>query len=178
MYSKQEPKLSDLLARITVDNDEDAREELVRYFMPIASNIAMKFSRSTSMEYEELRGEALLALVIAVSRLNTLLHDNIGGFIYTYMSKACQEYIRHNITPTEPLVKEPTDYRYFDQVMLKDQLESIVRSDLDSNIISLRLQGLRDKQIGERLGYSTQYIWQQRMSLLERYDKCVSSFRG
>ena len=140
------------------------REALILKYRPLAIGMARKRFPGC----EEAESQAVLGLTVAVERLATkgIPHDNVGGYIVKYI----KQFMFKTDIPTSP---EAAERVVLDQdgIVARDLIEHIAKDALDHIIISQRLAGYSDEEIGTGLGYSKAYIHTRRQVLQERLTR-------
>lgn len=156
-------------------------EELILKYMPLAKNIAMKYAAHNSSKRDDIISIAYLSLVRCVRNRHTMYNDNLGAKINRTVRLAILRFLVEDKTvfvpacmkkdiTVVPLNDWPVEAPPIISVDLKEQLENIIQTEVDRQIINLRMQGYRDKEIGEILSYSPQRINQFRTLLYKRFS--------
>jgi len=143
---------------------------------------------------DDLISEGFLALTKAVNQLalaDVIEEPNPTGFlresIYCSINDHAREENtipvpartqRHSDTCIPPYVVsidtvDPPLTDPFQVVFLLEKIEGCCEDPLDQQIISLRLQGYRDHEIGERLQCSQQHVSHLRKRLYERFQEAA-----
>ncbi len=147
----------------------ELRDKLILAFVPAASKIAGSYRATTKLDYDDLQAEAILGVVTAISRMASLSHNNIGGYINKYIHQFCMKYIKSFDAPLEQIVEREDKINSDESV--DDLIEVLPETGLEKRVLKLKLSGYSDHEVGKMLGFSRQYIWMVRQSLINRYRR-------
>lgn len=167
-----------LVKKYLETGNEHYFEELVIRFQPLIKSYARKLYY---LEYEDSMQELTLALYEAVIRI-TKTEDEYGCISYikkSVMHRFCKLYYESievqkiqesSISPdfSNILTSRPDSEIY--DCIYKIDLENFLRgkNKLERTIISLILSGYSDGEIGQKLGYSRQYINRIKKKILDK----------
>lgn len=98
-------KIEELVEKLK-DGDENAAQELILHFMPLARNLAQRFIRRQPNKASDLRGAAMLGLTQAVrwSAKGRLKDLNIKPYIIKTVQRFCRQFVEH-----DHLIRVPKD---------------------------------------------------------------------
>ena len=168
------------------ENDEYAKELMLKKYEPIVYNIANKFSRSAKLaglEIDDLVQEGYLALALSFNKFN----PNKNTMFYTYVVSAIKKrmlnIIRANTTNGHQLLNNSLslEFELFEDSKLMDSIEDVtIKKPLDllvereyfnkikdilyglslmeASVFELKINGFKLKEMEELLQVSRVYI--------------------
>jgi len=186
--------------------DEDARNKIINSHMPLAFDIASKYSYRVRNRVDDLQSEAVLALVEAVDKARVKIQDNIiSPYINSYIHGKLSLYLRHDSTVYIPPAEvkrrsnvnaKKLTYNTF-AISLPD-IDNLAYVDIDDSpvteqytvdecqydidesmkrlnkqeqtVLSYRLIGYNDPQIGVMLSVSKERIRQVREQIKKKFN--------
>lgn len=169
-----------ILKSKVIAGDTAAREELIMTHMRVAFSIAGKYAKHGASS-DDMTSAALEGVVSAVDKIaeGVLEHDNVTGYICSYVHRYCTNFIDHNSVvyvprsqKNKPIVQslpDVPDSECFDMVVFDDLIEKITKSELDAKVIEFRRQGYTNQETADKIGVSCATVIRTRQSLLKRY---------
>lgn len=160
-----------------------ARDDLIMSHMRVAFTIAGRYTRHGA-DTEDMTSAALEGVVTAVDKIarGALKHDNVTGYICSYVHRFCTDFIDHNSVvyiprsqKNKPIIQSlpegVSDDIHFDMVVFDDLIKKIVKSELDAKVIEFRRQGYTDLETAVKIGVNRAAVISARHSLLKRYKE-------
>ena len=167
---------TNLLVTKLKQGDKTARDILIRSHIPLAKSLASKFVNKAPHLLSELFITAQETLVEKVERIrlgkSLTVDNNIGAFLNSSIVFALKHLIykhkqKRKIANIEPKI---THNLALDNLLKEEILLSDEFSDIEKRIISLRIKGYTDMEIGNSLNLSQQRICVIKNKLRERLD--------
>lgn len=127
--------------------------ELIEQFQGLIRTIAKRFNPPNETEMSEYVQEGNIALLKASRKFNINKGSKLSTLAWTYIVRAISQYIylKKKKDWIEPLGSK--DIGYFPSEKLWESLPDGL-SDVESEILSMRLDGYTFKEIGEKFGYT------------------------
>jgi RNA polymerase sigma factor (sigma-70 family) len=166
------------LVQKSIAGDKDATDFIILCHMPYVISIAECYTT----DFDETCSIGTLALVEAVSRLSTVTHDKVTGYLKKCVRGACNKVYRKNLVISIPLEKPLNLTRKplndsiavnesFDRLEFDDLITSICQTPKEEAIVSCRKHGMNDQEIAESLGMARKTVSKIRHSLFRRYKR-------
>lgn len=192
---KLERPEADVLRDLRNKPSQIIRDEAALGYIRLALQIAGRYVCALNRpdKADVLVSAAVFAVVDAVDRVvkGELKHDNLGGFIVEKIHFGIsaelenevmfgsaartkrwrrQKGIENEVIKQEALSEDlGTNNSEIEIFEINEALESLGLSDLERQIIELRVQGFRDDYIGEIVGLSQPSVWMIRRDIQTRY---------
>lgn len=192
------PQMSDerkleLITKL-LTGDLSAVEELVRGHLRLAIHIAGQYAAYTKNKAHDLVSEAILAIIIACHAIadGEVTDDtNYPGYIIVQIHSRLSRYLEKDHLIPVPratvrlkksqgeVLKAPTrehsefdkEYSHLTTFEIKDVLDTVIRNDLERQIIDLRSQSMVDREIADVLKISVSKIAAIRAAVEERFEQ-------
>lgn len=192
---KLERSEADVLRDLRNQPTQAVRDEATKGFMRLAMQIAGRYVCVLNRpdKVENLVSAACFAIVEAVDKIvkGEMTHDNLGGYVVekihfgishelenermfgpagqTRRARRKKGIESENIQQealTDELATTNSEIGIFE---INEALESLGLTDLERQIIELRVQGFRDDYIGQVVGLSQPSVWMIRRDLQTRF---------
>ena len=154
-----EDSVSLLINKFLDTGNEKYFEQLLERFSPLLKAYARKLYY---LDYEDSLQELSISLFEAISKMKTI--DNEYACI-SYIKKS----IIHKFTKLYHLSVDTQQNQYETEHCIShtDLINSLkTKTPMERNIIFLIMQGYSDEEIGEKLGYTRQYINRKKKKIL------------
>ncbi len=176
VFENLKPPLSDV-EKLKAVEDEDWHL-LTETHMGLGCSIAGRYV-SRGADSDEMVSAAMLGICDAVGRIPQLKHNNITGYIVSYIHRYCSDVWRNDTAVSVPngVVPLPTrgntDKGVFDfnTVEFHDSLDSIVNTQLEIDIVALRRLGCTDAEVAEQLDVCRTTVTRVRNQLKKRFEQ-------
>jgi len=181
----------DLLKRVR-KNDKAAIDKMILSHLRLAISKANCYVGIFHF-ISDLECAAMEGVVVAVNQIakgKMANHDNVTGYIISYVRRYILDAIRYNPViytpreqrkrkirsingdiPSEPVTIKRDPQLSIQEFELWDSVESLIKNDLERKILKLRRFGYTDTEIGKRIELSRLQVLRIRHSLYQRYQR-------
>lgn len=184
---------NELIAQL-LSGDLSVIEELVRGHIRLAIHIAGQYAINAKNKSHDLVSEAILATVIAchiIASGELPADTNYPGYIIVKIHSYLSEYLANDhlipvprttlraakakgeviTVPTRDCSQFDKEYNHLTTFEIKDVLDTIIKNDLEQQIIQLRSQSMVDREIADVLKMSISKIAAIRADVEERFEQ-------
>jgi len=161
-----------MLNTLRQHDSKKVKDRIIQNFMGIGCSIALSYHASTKVEADELKSVALLAIVKSVNRLHSLKHDNVHGYITSYIHNDLRRFLeKQNKVKLQQVDSFDKADKNRSLSELRDALDFIIHNDREHEIVNLRLKGKTRKDIAEIMGLNVKTVTTSLKKLYERYRR-------
>ncbi len=179
-------------------NVEESTQKIIFHHMRWALSISGKYIRKYGCQWlaNDLDSEALLGLSFGASRLGRMKHDNVTGYLATYVRLRLNECIHKSPTVRVPRNRKPvfttsldttSNYRksdgypykwdktsskiYRNHFNTKEFIDGLRLSETERQFAMWRIEGYSFQEIADFLGTSLSQVYLIRKRMRKLYDE-------
>ena len=188
-----EEQLAVLVPRLRA-GDTSAHEEIILGHVHLAISIAGRYARSSPHNVDDLISESIYGIIYAVkTAAEKLVDDSITPwiiscchrFIIRYLSRDSvvripyqtlwaryKRGLRTNVATTRSITDHDIASRSREPSLeIRELIDFSAETEVDRQIVFLRAQGYKDKEIGERIGISAASVTRMRANIRARFKR-------
>lgn len=165
-------KLSIISSNLKSNPSKENKDAAILFFDKLAKNFAGHYYKLSRVDYDDLYGEAILAVVQAVNSFLSCKHDNLGGLVNKYITGRILTFLKKTSNHS-PIIEEIVADNKIQSEPIEEIIDRITKNKKEKRILELRYQGYSSKEISQILKLSRQRIWVIRQNIAERYQRLV-----
>lgn len=158
-----------------------ARDELIEGHIRLVLGISNQFAKKFPALKEDIESKSYDVLVDKLEKLrsgkNTIEHTNLGGFINKCIVGELRRFTKKEVEIFKKNREFEVDIESADTTfnrLVEDIQNDVVFTETEKILLTMRIQGYTDSEIGEKLGVTQQRVWLVRRT--EAFRKKVEKY--
>jgi len=151
---------------------EDDLDRIILGHLRLSISIAAKYAKCLKEDHHILVAGAFYGVVWAVNKAKEkLIDNNMTGWIVSNVNRFVYEEYKKNRPKKAPSKRKSYTYDQSPEFEIQEIIDKICKSDTDKEIMTLRMQGFKDKEIASKLKRSKIWIAVSRKKIKQRFKQ-------